>query len=125
MNRTLVSLALVPLFLLAGCGSATQTAPPSTGAPAATAPVVTPTATPSAAPAELQPPMSTKEIKVDRAAGTPPTVTGARFAQHQGFDRVVIDLKETCPATRCGGCPSSSRTAPATGSTSRAVPTSS
>ncbi|MGJ6964500.1 AMIN-like domain-containing (lipo)protein [Streptosporangium sp. G11] len=101
MNRTLVPLALVPLFLLAaGCGSATQTATPSPGGPVTTAPadpVATPTPTPSAVPAGLLPPTSTKEIEVDRTTATQPIVTGARFAEHRGYDRVVIDLKGELP----------------------------
>ncbi|MEU8385811.1 hypothetical protein [Streptosporangium sp. NPDC048865] len=107
MNRTLVSLALVPAFLLAaGCGSATQTAgpaPATTGpvSPAAT-PLPTPAAssvspTPSAVAAGLLPPTSTKEIEVDRPVDTQPTVTGARFGKHRGFDRVVVDIKGDLP----------------------------
>ncbi|WP_329090257.1 MULTISPECIES: AMIN-like domain-containing (lipo)protein [unclassified Streptosporangium] len=101
MNRTLVPLALVPLFLLvAGCGSATQTATPSPAGTVTTAPadpVATPTPAPSAVPAGLLPPTSTKEIEVDRPIDIQPTVTGARFAEHQGFDRVVIDLRGDLP----------------------------
>ncbi|MER5650016.1 hypothetical protein [Streptosporangium sp. NPDC002524] len=107
MNRTLVSLALIsPLLLAAGCGSATQTATPSpadSAGPATTAPadpVTTPlptSSTPSTVAAGLLPPTSTKEIEVDRAIETQPTVTGARFGRHKGFDRVVIDLKGDLP----------------------------
>ncbi|MER6175409.1 hypothetical protein [Streptosporangium sp. NPDC001681] len=95
MNRTLVPLVLVPLFLLAGCGSDTQTAPPSSGAPATTTadPAVTPTSTP----AGPRPPTSTKEIEVERTTVASPAVTGARFGRHQGFDRVVIDLNGEVP----------------------------
>ncbi|WP_440072584.1 AMIN-like domain-containing (lipo)protein [Streptosporangium sp. OZ121] len=103
MNRTLVSLALVPSFLFAaGCGSTTQTATPSPAGPVTTAPapvdpVTTPPPTPSAVAAGLLPPTSTKEIEVDRPIDTQPTVTGARFGEHRGFDRVVIDLKGDLP----------------------------
>lgn len=107
MNRTLVSLALVSPFLLAvGCGSATQTATPSSAGPVTTAPadpVTTPPAasptpsTPSAVVAGLLPPTSTKDVEVDRSIDTQPTVTGARFGKHKGFDRVVIDLKGDLP----------------------------
>ncbi|MFF5108852.1 hypothetical protein [Streptosporangium sp. NPDC000509] len=107
MNRTLVPLALVPVLLFAaGCGSATQTATPSPEATVITEtadpaePSSTPTPTPSAATAALLPPTSTKEIEVDRAVSTQPIVTGARFAEHQGFDRVVIDLKGELPGYR-------------------------
>jgi hypothetical protein len=96
MNRTLVPLALLPLFLLAGCGSATQTAPPSAGTPATTAPA-DPSVTPTSTPAGPRPPTSTKEIEVERTTAASPTVTGARFGRHQGFDRVVIDLKGDVP----------------------------
>ncbi|MFI6506722.1 hypothetical protein ACIBCT_03885 [Streptosporangium sp. NPDC050855] len=98
MNRTLVPFALAPLLALAACGTTTQTTTPSSGAPAATTPADGATATPSvAAPAGLRPPTSTKEIEVDRTTGTTPIVTGARFAEHPGFDRVVIDLKGDLP----------------------------
>ncbi|WP_030912497.1 AMIN-like domain-containing (lipo)protein [Streptosporangium amethystogenes] len=97
MNRTLVPLALVPLFLLAGCGSATQSAPPSSGTPATAPVVITPTTTPNSTPAGLRPPTSTKEIEVERTTVASPTVTGARFGRHQGFDRVVIDLNGEVP----------------------------
>lgn len=103
MNRTLVSLALIsPLLLAAGCGSATQTAAPSPAAsadPVTTTPLPTPSTSPapSAVAAGLLPPTSTKEIEVDRPIDTQPTVTGARFGKHKGFDRVVIDLKGGLP----------------------------
>ncbi|MEU0484340.1 hypothetical protein ABZ260_34810 [Streptosporangium sp. NPDC006013] len=96
MNRTLVPLVLVPLFLLAGCGSDTQTAPPSSGAPATTAPA-DPAVTPTSTPAGPRPPTSTKEIEVERTTVASPAVTGARFGRHQGFDRVVIDLNGEVP----------------------------
>ncbi|MEU4829726.1 hypothetical protein [Streptosporangium sp. NPDC023615] len=101
MNRTLIPFALVPLLALAACGTETSTVSPSSGPPATTAPADPATgaaATPSAAaPAGLRPPTSTKEIAVDRTTGAPPTVTGARFAEHPGFDRVVIDLEGDLP----------------------------
>ncbi|MFF3440359.1 hypothetical protein [Streptosporangium sp. NPDC002721] len=106
MNRTLVSLALVPpLLLAAGCGSATQTASPApaspaapvTTAPAPVDPAVTPSPTPPAVAAGLLPPTSTKAVEVERPIDTQPTVTGARFGRHKGFDRVVIDLRGDLP----------------------------
>ncbi|MGC5013682.1 AMIN-like domain-containing (lipo)protein [Streptosporangium sp. DT93] len=101
MNRTLVPLALVPLLALAACGTDTGTVSPVSGAPASTAPADPATgapATPSAAaPAGLRPPTSTKEIEVARTTVAPPIVTGARFAEHKGFDRVVIDLDGEVP----------------------------
>ncbi|WP_433251949.1 AMIN-like domain-containing (lipo)protein [Streptosporangium sp. CA-135522] len=107
MKRTRVALALVPLVPLvlfaAGCGG--STAPPDTAssAPAAhtSAPSVPNSSTPpsTASPrASLKPPTSTKEVDVKRATGNPPTVTGVRFAEHGGFDRVVIDLKGDLPS---------------------------
>ncbi|MBB2909597.1 hypothetical protein FHS43_000843 [Streptosporangium becharense] len=102
MNRTLVPLALLPLVLLSGCGSSAQTAAPSPGGPATTAappPSDTPAPPPSTTPAAgLEPPTGTGEIEVTHTVDTPPTVTGARFAQHRGFDRVVIDLRGDVPA---------------------------
>jgi|GEM_PF-2670337 len=118
MNRTLVPLALVPVILFAaGCGSVTQTATPSPADTVTTAPAdppstppPTPSASsvssvPSATPAALLPPTSTKEVEVDRAVSTQPIVTGARFAEHQGFDRVVIDLKGELPGYRARWVP--------------------
>jgi hypothetical protein len=32
-------------------------------------------------------------VKVDRTPAVPPLVTGVRFAGHEGYDRIVIDLK--------------------------------
>ncbi|MGW0590766.1 AMIN-like domain-containing (lipo)protein [Streptosporangium sp. NPDC002607] len=99
MNRTLVPLVplvLLPLFLLAGCGSDTQTAPPSSGVPATAAPA-DPAVTPTSTPAGPRPPTSTKEIEVERTTVASPAVTGARFGRHQGFDRVVIDLNGDVP----------------------------
>ncbi|MET8049596.1 hypothetical protein ABZU75_18560 [Streptosporangium sp. NPDC005286] len=96
MNRTLVPLVLLPLFLLAGCGSDTQTAPPSSGVPATTAPA-DPAVAPTSTPAGPRPPTSTKEIEVERTTVASPAVTGARFGRHQGFDRVVIDLNGDVP----------------------------
>ncbi|GAA2884785.1 hypothetical protein GCM10010517_48250 [Streptosporangium fragile] len=101
-NRTLVILALLSLVPLAGCGSSPRTAPPSPSAPAATAApssAAPPISSPSApSPRGLNVPTSTKEIEVTRAPDTPPTVTGARFAEHRGFDRVVIDLEGDIPS---------------------------
>lgn len=98
MNRTLVPLAIVSLLLLAGCGQDPQTAPSPSSLPSSGVPATTdPTATSSAAPAGLRPPTSTKEIEVARTPAAAPTVTGARFARHQGLDRVVIDLKGDVP----------------------------
>jgi hypothetical protein len=47
---------------------------------------------PSDQPSELGPPSSTKQIKVERNPALPPLVTGVRFARHETYDRVVIDL---------------------------------
>ncbi|MER5427064.1 AMIN-like domain-containing (lipo)protein [Streptosporangium roseum] len=101
--RTLVPLALVPLALLAGCGSVTQSATPSSATPGtavtASAPISSPpVSSPSvSSKAGLKPPTSTKEVEVEHAVDEPPTVTGVRFAEHGGFDRVVIDLKGGLP----------------------------
>ncbi|MFJ2031491.1 hypothetical protein [Streptosporangium sp. NPDC087985] len=103
MKRTRVALALasVPLALsVAGCAG---TAAPADTASASASPSVTaaptpPVSSPDASPrAGLKPPTSTKEVEVRRAVGEPPTVIGARFAEHEGFDRVVIDLKGEMP----------------------------
>ncbi|MBG0827938.1 hypothetical protein HS041_09180 [Planomonospora sp. ID67723] len=124
MNRSRVALALVPLALLAGCGDpatrATASPAPSATAPSAapstTAPSTTATAAgtatpapdgsstpeppPSPGPNELAPPTGTNEVEVERSPAAPPIVTGTRFAEHRGFDRVVVDFKGDLPGYR-------------------------
>jgi hypothetical protein len=104
--RTLVPLVLVPLALLVGCGSTTQSVTPPSAAPAttvtATPPISSPSGSPSISssadsPAGLKPPTSTKEVKVEHAIDVPSIVTRVRFAEHGGFDRVVIDLEGDIP----------------------------
>lgn len=107
-TRVVLALALVPFALsAAGCGgtaappdtastSASTSAP--TSAPAVTTAPAPPDSSSSATPAAgPKPPTSTKEIEVERAVDGTPTVTGVRFAEHDGFDRVVIDLKGDLP----------------------------
>ncbi|GAA4226327.1 ABC-type glycerol-3-phosphate transport system substrate-binding protein [Streptosporangium album] len=100
MKRTRVALALIPLALFAaGCGGSTASPDASSASAsgvtaAPSPPISSPSATSAAGP---KPPTSTKEVEVKRAVDRPPTVTGARFAEHDGFDRVVIDLKGDLP----------------------------
>ncbi|MFC7382524.1 AMIN-like domain-containing (lipo)protein [Sphaerisporangium rhizosphaerae] len=49
--------------------------------------------TPTAGASEPPAPTSTRRVAVTRSPERPPVVTGARFAAHPGFDRVVIDLR--------------------------------
>ncbi|MFD0885797.1 hypothetical protein ACFQ08_14705 [Streptosporangium algeriense] len=107
MKRTRVALALAPFVLLTGCGGLSggpPSAAPGTNAPptvprTATVTVTVSPSTPSASaspgsPGEskLGPPTSTREVTVRRTTDNPPLVLGVRFAKHDGFDRVVIDL---------------------------------
>ncbi|GGS82041.1 hypothetical protein GCM10010156_45970 [Planobispora rosea] len=120
MNRSRAALSLVvPLVLLAGCGSGTSQAVPSDAPPAAVTGTVPPRDdSPSRAPAgsppasaspagsdpsaatRLKPPTSTKGVEVERSPDAPPLVTGVRFARHRGFDRVVVDFKGSLPGYR-------------------------
>jgi hypothetical protein len=104
--RTLVPLAFVPLALLIGCSPTSQPVTSSSTTPetavTATSPIPSPSGSPPVSssadpPATLKPPTSTEEVKVQHPAAVPPIVTGARFAEHGGFDRVVIDLKGDFP----------------------------
>jgi hypothetical protein len=103
--RTLVPLALVPLALLVGCGPTTQPATPPSAAPATTVTVTPPVASSSSpstsssadSTAGLKPPTSTKEVKVEHVIDVPPIINRVRFAEHGGFDRVVIDLEGDLP----------------------------
>jgi hypothetical protein len=89
-----VSLLLVPLLLTAGCGGGEQAGVSPT--PGATATVTEPAETSpgaSAPPTPTSPvPTSTQEVAVERAPENPPLVIAVRFAAHDGYDRVVIDL---------------------------------
>ncbi|NUW40899.1 AMIN-like domain-containing (lipo)protein [Nonomuraea rhodomycinica] len=70
---------------------------PATPAPSASG---TPAATGSARPDELAPtplPTSTAPVRVERDRGEPAVVTGVRAGRHEGFDRVVVDLKGGMP----------------------------
>ncbi|MGW0446907.1 AMIN-like domain-containing (lipo)protein [Streptosporangium sandarakinum] len=114
MKRIRVALTLVLLGLpAAGCGAAardtgfTPADPPAAtatsdapGAPGASsapaAPSSSPAATSAARPGR-KPPTGTREIEVERDLDESPIVTGARFAEHDGFDRVVIDVKGALP----------------------------
>lgn len=108
MKRTHVALALTPLVLLAGCGGS-PTTPGGSPAPTVTVTVTAsppvsrppspsvPTSTATPGGTSLNPPTNTKEIKVERPGGVRVVVTGARFARHRGFDRVVIDLRGGVP----------------------------
>ncbi|GHE33920.1 hypothetical protein GCM10017673_41010 [Streptosporangium violaceochromogenes] len=106
MRRVHVALALTPLVLLAGCGGSPATPGRSpaptvtvtvTASPPASRPPSPPSAEPSPGETGLTPPTNTEEIKVERPGGVRAIVTGARFARHRGFDRVVIDLRGGVP----------------------------
>ncbi|MBN6057359.1 hypothetical protein JYK22_35875 [Nonomuraea sp. RK-328] len=72
----------------------------ATGPAATPSTLGTPAATASARPDELAPtplPTSTAPVRVERDRGEPVFVTGVRAGRHEGFDRVVVDLKGGMP----------------------------
>ncbi|MEU8266850.1 hypothetical protein AB0B89_06740 [Sphaerisporangium sp. NPDC049002] len=102
--------ALVPLALVAACGTSPSSPSGAKITPAASSPAPlsfsplpssastpdpepTATLTPSTGSSDLPPPTGTKQVEVKRAPAEPPLVKGARVAAHQGYDRVVIDLQ--------------------------------
>ncbi|WP_214320823.1 AMIN-like domain-containing (lipo)protein [Nonomuraea sediminis] len=85
------SFALVALCLLVGgCGAAPPSSTSVTVTPTASA-TASPTRTPAAAPT------STREVDVQHEPGEAALVSTVRFATHQGYDRVVIDLRGEMP----------------------------
>ncbi|MEV7969984.1 hypothetical protein AB0O34_28965 [Sphaerisporangium sp. NPDC088356] len=109
-----IATALVPLALVAACGTTPGSPSGAAITPAASSPAVLPppaspsasafspstpstpttaTVTPSTGSSELPPPTGTRQVEVKRAPARPPLVKGARFAAHPGYDRVVIDLQ--------------------------------
>ncbi|MEV0201964.1 hypothetical protein [Nonomuraea sp. NPDC050691] len=116
--RLLAGLAvLAAVTPLAACGTGSggaatatispdPTAPVRPGEDTATGPAATPAApgtpapTGTAGPDELAPtplPTGTAPVRVERDRGEPVLVTGVRAARHDGFDRVVVDLKGGMP----------------------------
>ncbi|QYC38654.1 hypothetical protein Nocox_05135 [Nonomuraea coxensis DSM 45129] len=90
--RVAVQLAgLAALVLLTACGPATQTAFPG-GPPVSEGPSDDPTASGGA-----DTPTSTSEVDVDRGGMDPAVVTSVRYAAHDTYDRVVIDLDGDVP----------------------------
>ncbi|MFI6918515.1 hypothetical protein ACIBIZ_01080 [Nonomuraea spiralis] len=79
----------VCLALLTACGTTSQSA--RLESPAETGRSATPGTTPSDVPT------STAEVEVERDGLDPAVVTGVRYATHDGYDRVVIDLKGDIP----------------------------
>ncbi|MEV5889974.1 AMIN-like domain-containing (lipo)protein [Nonomuraea fuscirosea] len=77
---------------LAACGAARQATLPQT-------PATTETGSTGSASAAPGPgvPTSTAEVEVDRSGTEPAVVTGVRFAAHDGYDRLVVDLKGGIP----------------------------
>ncbi|MER6578908.1 hypothetical protein [Nonomuraea sp. NPDC001023] len=89
-SRLRLAVPLACLAVLTACGTSSQTARLDT--PADTGPG---TATPRSAPSDV--PTSTAEVDVERDGLDPAVVTGVRYATHDGYDRVVIDLKGDIP----------------------------
>ncbi|GAA3135866.1 hypothetical protein GCM10010466_28300 [Planomonospora alba] len=119
--------AIPLVLLLAGCGGAATEAEPSgppgsaaasgaggspgaaadpSGAPAGTPDATRPGRPPAqgtpgqqdpTSPTGLKAPTGTEPVEVKRNPDEPPLVTGVRFAEHPGFDRVVIDFAGTLP----------------------------
>ncbi|GAA5043435.1 hypothetical protein HNP84_004423 [Thermocatellispora tengchongensis] len=107
-SRTARALAVlaVSVVLLAGCGgggpgpapSEPASTAPTSRAPEASTPAPSPSS-PTAEPtqAALGPPTATGELEVVHELAEPTTVTGARYARHDDYDRVVIDLDGQIP----------------------------
>ncbi|MEU9890455.1 hypothetical protein [Sphaerisporangium sp. NPDC051011] len=68
---------------------------PEPTAPGAPSPIPSPIPSRrhTAATPDLPPPSGTGQVEVKRSPQRPPLVKGVRFAAHQGFDRVVVDLQ--------------------------------
>ncbi|MFG1971140.1 hypothetical protein ACGFJC_17610 [Nonomuraea fuscirosea] len=76
---------------LAACGTVRQATLPQTPATTETGGTGSPSASAPGAPT------STAEVEVDRSGTEPAVVTGVRFAAHEGYDRLVVDLKGGMP----------------------------
>jgi len=87
-SRLRLAVPLACLAVLTACGTSSQTA--KLESPAVTSHSATATA-PSDAPT------STTEVDVERDGMDPAVVTGVRYAAHDSFDRVVVDLKGDIP----------------------------
>jgi hypothetical protein len=110
MNGGRIVIVSLCLVAMAACGggsggsggdaaggepAASSTSPPETTPPETAPPTGSPT--PEGSTGALRPPTSTKEVEADKDVSVPPIVTGARYAGHPGFDRVVIDLDGAVP----------------------------
>jgi hypothetical protein len=73
-----------------------QDPPAAQGSPGARSPQGR-TSAPQAPPTGPEPPTSTGAVRVERNLDEPPLVTGVRFAEHAGYDRVVVDFKGDLP----------------------------
>lgn len=95
MRRAPARLAVLTAFavfagpiVLAGCGDVHQ----------ATLSQTPPTASPGKSTAAGEPaPTHTAEVKVERGGMEPAIVTGVRYAAHDTYDRVVVDLRGGIP----------------------------
>ncbi|NUR85443.1 MAG: hypothetical protein HOY71_15275 [Nonomuraea sp.] len=83
-----LAVPLACLAVLTACGTSPQTA--KLESPTATSPSATPSAASDA-------PTSTTEVEVERDGMDPAVVTGVRYATHDAYDRVVVDLKGDIP----------------------------
>ncbi|GLW05471.1 hypothetical protein Misp01_06010 [Microtetraspora sp. NBRC 13810] len=105
MNRTRIVLALIPLAMFAvACGEGGVTSQPTREVTTATATEPAPSAGAASPPgatangaAALGPPTSMDEVEVTKEPAEPPMITGARYARHPGFDRVVLDIDGSLP----------------------------
>ncbi|MGN9836695.1 AMIN-like domain-containing (lipo)protein [Nonomuraea sp. H19] len=85
-SRLRVAATLACFAVLTGCGAPTQTVRPET-----------PSATGSAATPDPGTPTSTAEVDVERDGIEPAIVTAVRYAGHETYDRLVIDLEGDIP----------------------------
>ncbi|MFI6596366.1 hypothetical protein ACIBHX_08960 [Nonomuraea sp. NPDC050536] len=92
--------AFVALCLLAGaCGTAPPSGTSVTVTTATASPPASSTASRAASPTEspVAVPTSTREVDVRHEPSGAALVTAVRFATHEGYDRVVIDLRGDMP----------------------------
>ncbi|MFG1681992.1 hypothetical protein ACGFNP_17640 [Nonomuraea sp. NPDC049269] len=90
------------LAVLTACGTTpsggTAGGATTSAAPQAASPSTTPSDTPTPSYAKQQSSSTSKvEVDVDHGGGDPAIVLGVRYAAHDTYDRVVIDLKGAMP----------------------------
>lgn len=94
--RVAVPIACLLALFAASCGTVQQTALPAQS-PGSTESSPGTSPDPRAGSASPGTPTGTAEVDVDRSGMDPAIVTGVRYAAHDTFDRLVVDLKGGIP----------------------------